>query len=54
MHSSIDYLGHVISAEQNYSMIEKEAVGLIFGIKRFKYNLQGEPFTIASDHRPLH
>jgi hypothetical protein len=39
--------------EQKYSTIEKEAAGLIFGIKRFKYYLQDEPFTIVSDHRPL-
>jgi hypothetical protein len=44
---------HLNKTEQKYSTIEKEAAGLIFGIKRFKYYLQDEPFTIVSDHRPL-
>lgn len=44
---------HLNKTEQKYSTIEKEAAALIFGIKRFKYYLQDEPFTIVSDHRPL-
>ena len=44
---------HLNKNEQKYLTIEKEAAGLIFGIKRFKYYLQDEPFTIISDHRLL-
>ncbi|KZS04596.1 Uncharacterized protein APZ42_032415 [Daphnia magna] len=40
-------------AEVKYSTIEKEAVAVIFGIKRFRHYLQDEPFVIVSDHRPL-
>jgi hypothetical protein len=44
---------HFNKTEQKYSTIEKESAGQIFGIKRFKYYLQDEPFTIVSDHRPI-
>ena len=39
---------HLNKTEQKYWTIEKEAAGLI-GIKRFKYYLQDEPFTIFND-----
>ena len=44
---------HFNKAELNYSTIEKEAVAIIFGIKRFRHYLQDKPFVILSDHRPL-
>lgn len=44
---------HLNSAEVKYSTIEKEALALIFGIKRYRHYLQDEPFVIVSDHRPL-
>jgi hypothetical protein len=44
---------HFNKAELNYSTIEKEAAAVIFGIKRFRHYLQGKPFVIVSDHRPL-
>jgi hypothetical protein len=41
------------SAEHNYATIEKECIGIVFALEKFKYIIFGYTINILSDHKPL-
>ena len=40
-------------AEKKYSQLDKEALAIVFGVKKFHHFLFGRHFTICSDHKPF-
>lgn len=40
-------------AERNYSTVDKEALAVVVGVKKFHQFLYGKKFTIRTDHKPL-
>ena len=43
----------LFETEKNYSNSEREALSIVFGIKRLASYLSGKHFTVITDHRPL-
>ncbi|XP_037811309.1 uncharacterized protein K02A2.6-like [Lucilia sericata] len=40
--------------EKRYSQLDREAVSILFGVKKFHQYLYGRPFTLVTDNKPLH
>ena len=51
---SITFASRTLSeTEKKYSQVEKEALTVVFAVKKFHQYIHGCPFCIYSDHQPL-
>ena len=41
------------SAESHYSQVEREALAIVFAVKRLHQYVYGRLFTLRTDHKPL-
>ena len=43
----------LLDREKRYFVMERECLGIVWGIKKFALYLYGKQFTLQTDHRPL-
>ncbi len=54
MERPIAYASRTLSkAERGYSQLDKEALAIIFGFKKFHQFVYGRHFIVYTDHKPL-
>ena len=41
------------STERNYAQVEREALAMVFALRKFHYYLWGRKFNLITDHKPL-
>jgi hypothetical protein len=40
-------------SERNYSVVEKECVGIVWALQKLENYLDGREFVLETDHQPL-
>ena len=51
----VGYASRTLSpSEMNYFQLDREGLGIIFGVKKFHSYIHGRDFIIRSDHQPLY